>query len=147
MPHDILLQQKMVEEPWKPFGVEKCFWVSENDWVYSLDFSVTNLSGEKRLIFKELKGKADVSLNRNKVASHADQSHPLVVDITGQLKSKNQLVLHFSKAAPDAKPDGKDILLPGEKKVVRILGKHTNGFIIAKPWYSPNSTSFNWQRT
>ena len=38
-------------------------------------------------------------------------------------------------------------LLPGEEKVVRILGKHTKGLITAKPWYSPNSTSVNWQRT
>jgi hypothetical protein len=37
-------------------------------------------------------------------------------------------------------------LLPGETKVVRILGKHTNGSITAKPWYSPNSATINWQK-
>ena len=97
----------MLFRSWKPFGIEKCFWVSENDWVYSLDFSIKNLSGEKRLIFKELKGKVDVYLNGIIVASHSAQYQPLVVDVTGQLKAKNQLVLHFLKAAPDQKPEGK----------------------------------------
>jgi len=109
MPLDVLLHHKKIDQPWKPFGTEKCFWVSENDWVYLLDFSVENLSGEKRLVFKEMKGKVDVYLNGNKIASHADQSQPLVVDITGQLQPKNQLVLHFSKAAPVARADGKEI--------------------------------------
>ena len=37
-------------------------------------------------------------------------------------------------------------LFPGEKKVVRILGEHTKGQVTAKPWYSPNSTTINWER-
>ena len=110
MPHEILLHHKKIEEPWKPFGMEICFWVSENDWVYSLDFSVENLSEEKRLICKEIKGKVDVYLNSIKVASHSDQSQPLFVDVTGKLKHENQLLLHFSKAAPEAKPGEKDPL-------------------------------------
>lgn len=109
MPHEILLHHKKIEEPWKPFGIEKCFWVSENDWVYSLDFPMKNLSGEKRLIFKEIKGKVDVYLNGLKIASHTAQYQPLIVNITGKLQAKNQLALHFFKAAPDAKPDGPEI--------------------------------------
>jgi hypothetical protein len=46
MPHEVLLHHKKIDEPWKPFGTEKCFWVSENDWVYLLDFSAENLAGE-----------------------------------------------------------------------------------------------------
>ena len=144
MPHEILLHHKKIEEPWKPFGMENCFWVSENDWVYSLDFSVENLSGEKRLIFKEIKGKVDVYLNGIKVASHSDQSQPLVVDVEGKLKLKNQLVLHFSKAAPDAKPDGKDISKRAEMGnylgpnpmiytsgiVGHVVLEHTNGSLM-----------------
>ena len=37
-------------------------------------------------------------------------------------------------------------LLPGEKKVVRVLGKHSKGIITAKPWYSPHTTIINWQK-
>jgi beta-mannosidase len=37
-------------------------------------------------------------------------------------------------------------LLPGETKVVRILGQHTQGRITAKPWYSPHTTIVDWNR-
>ncbi len=38
-------------------------------------------------------------------------------------------------------------LLPGEEKVVRVLGTHRRGRITAKPWYSPHTTAVNWQRS
>jgi hypothetical protein len=38
-------------------------------------------------------------------------------------------------------------LLPGEEKVVRILGDHRSGRITAKAWYSPHGTTVNWQRS
>ncbi len=38
-------------------------------------------------------------------------------------------------------------LLPGEKKTVRILGDHRSGRITAKPWYSPHSSTVQWQRS
>jgi hypothetical protein len=37
-------------------------------------------------------------------------------------------------------------LLPGETKVVRILGKHPTGRISARPWYSQYTTTVNWKR-
>jgi hypothetical protein len=35
--------------------------------------------------------------------------------------------------------------LPGETKVVRILGRHSAGPITAKAWYSPHQTVVEWQ--
>ena len=103
MPHEILLHHKKIEEPWKPFGMEKCYWVSQKDWIYSLDFRVENLSGAKRLIFKEMKGEVDVYLNGIKVASHSDQSQPLFVDVTGKLKPENQLDSSFFQSCSGSK--------------------------------------------
>jgi hypothetical protein len=35
-------------------------------------------------------------------------------------------------------------LLPGERKVVRVLGKHVRGRITARAWYSPHRTAVDW---
>jgi len=37
-------------------------------------------------------------------------------------------------------------LLPGEKKVVQMFGKHSNSLITAKPFFSKYSTSIVWQK-
>lgn len=37
-------------------------------------------------------------------------------------------------------------LMPGETKTVRILGKHTEGRVTAKAWYSPHVTTVEWAR-
>jgi hypothetical protein len=37
-------------------------------------------------------------------------------------------------------------MLPGETKVVRILGRHAEGRITAKPWYSPHGAAVPWKR-
>ncbi|MEI7729163.1 MAG: glycoside hydrolase family 2 protein [Verrucomicrobiota bacterium] len=38
-------------------------------------------------------------------------------------------------------------LLPGETKTVRILGRHPQGRIIARAWYSPQATAVDWKKT
>jgi hypothetical protein len=37
-------------------------------------------------------------------------------------------------------------LLPGQTKIVRILGKHNQGTITARPWYSPHTAKIEWRR-
>jgi beta-mannosidase len=37
-------------------------------------------------------------------------------------------------------------LLPGERKVVRVLGEHARGRITARAWYSPHVTAVDWVR-
>ena len=38
-------------------------------------------------------------------------------------------------------------LVPGEEKIVHILGRHRHGTVSAKSWYSPHSTTVPWQRS
>ena len=37
-------------------------------------------------------------------------------------------------------------LMPGETKIVRILGRHSSGTITIKPWYSSESAKVEWVR-
>ena len=97
MPHEILLHYKKIEEPWKPFGIEKCFWVSRKDWIYAVNFKSNKVNIESRLVFEEMRGTVDIYLNEIHIANHSDQTQPLFVDVTGKLKSENQLILHFTR--------------------------------------------------
>jgi hypothetical protein len=38
-------------------------------------------------------------------------------------------------------------LLPGEIKKVRILGRHRQGRVSARPWYSLRAATIDWQRS
>ncbi|OPZ10487.1 MAG: hypothetical protein BWZ10_02371 [candidate division BRC1 bacterium ADurb.BinA364] len=37
-------------------------------------------------------------------------------------------------------------LVPGESKVVRVLGRHDKGRIVVKPFFSPHATTLDWLR-
>jgi len=37
-------------------------------------------------------------------------------------------------------------LMPGEVKVVRVLGSHTQGRVTAKAWYSPHVTAVDFRQ-
>jgi hypothetical protein len=37
-------------------------------------------------------------------------------------------------------------LVPGERRAVRVLGRHERGRITARAWYSPHRTTVDWQR-
>ena len=108
MVHKTLLQQNIIGEPWKPFGMEKCYWVSQKDWVYAVSFPAKKTGGDSMLVFRGLTGSVDIYLNGKKIASHADNNVPLIMDVTGLLLDRNTLVLHFEKAAPDVRPGQED---------------------------------------
>ena len=36
-------------------------------------------------------------------------------------------------------------LMPGQTRKIKIYGKHSNGIVTAKAYYSPHATSINWQ--
>jgi beta-mannosidase len=98
---DVLLAHGKIEAPWLPGGTEKCFWMGERDWVYALKFSAKT-GRASQLRFLGLDGKAEVYLNGNRIASHADESVPLTVDVGAALRPENLLVLRFRASANQA---------------------------------------------
>jgi beta-galactosidase/beta-glucuronidase len=95
MIHDILLEHGRIEIPWLPGAAEKCQWVAEQDWVYTVKFEAAQIDTESLLRFNGLDTIVDVYLNGKQIASHLNMYLPLVVDVSGKLEKENTLVLHF----------------------------------------------------
>jgi len=94
MVNNILLAHGKIEPPWLPHGTEKCFWVGGLDWVYAGRFAAP--PGRKhRLRFLGLEGRAEIYLNGKLIASHSDLTATLEVEVGGDLRAENTLVLHF----------------------------------------------------
>jgi len=102
--HDILLRYGKIEAPWLPGGTEKCFWVSEQDWVYAVRFVTEDQGRETWLRFKGIEAKVDVYLNGERLASHSGKL-PLPVSASGRLRPENSLVLHFHSDPRPGKTD------------------------------------------
>jgi hypothetical protein len=83
---------------------------------------------ERRLTFPE--AKLDVHVKDNALVITTDH-FARCVTLTGDAQGD-----HFGWFFEDNYFD----LLPGETKIVRILGDHTAGQITAKPWYSSHAT-------
>jgi len=95
MIHDILLQNKMIENAWLPGKAKEYEWVSESDWIYSVNLNVKDIASTSYLVFKGLDGIADLYLNGTLIASHSNMFMPLKVDVTGKLLKSNNIIVHF----------------------------------------------------
>ena len=92
---DILLEHGQIESPWLPGRAEEYKWIAQRDWLYSVTFTAAHPQAASKLHLKGLDTIVDVYLNGQQVASHANMYWPLSVDVTGRLRDKNVLVLHF----------------------------------------------------
>lgn len=212
MVHDILREHGVIEAPWLPGRAEACRWVAQKDWLYATQFRADAPNREAWLHFKGLDTIVDVYLNGERIASHSNMYLPLQVNVTGRLRPRNTLVLHFHtvfdlsgdkpkpiRRLPGDPPrrvtrpnnsynkylgpnpwfsrvgvydgvfleftggaemtgdaDGDAFgwlfednyfdLMPGETKIVRVLGHHDAGQITAKPHYSSEGLTVEWKR-
>jgi hypothetical protein len=96
--HDILLRLGKIEEPWLPGGTEKCFWVNEKDWIYTVRFAMTEPGQTAWLRFMGIENEADIYLNGRHLAAHTNKL-PLTVNVSDRLSPDNTLVLHFHSDA------------------------------------------------
>jgi beta-galactosidase/beta-glucuronidase len=95
MVHDVLLDHGRIETPWLPGRAEACRWVSDKDWIYAAEFPCAEPGAIAFLHFRGLDALVDVYLNGERIASSASAVAPLRVEVTGRLRSRNSLVLHF----------------------------------------------------
>jgi beta-galactosidase/beta-glucuronidase len=95
MVHDILLENREIEEPWLPGRAEKYQWISEMDWVYFIPFTAEETGHGSFIRCMGLDGIVDIYLNGKLIASHSNMYLPLLVDISKEISDHNRLVLHF----------------------------------------------------
>lgn len=140
--HDILLRLGKIQEPWLPGGTEKCFWVNQKDWIYTVRFAMTEPGQTAWLHFRGIESKADIYLNGKHLAAHANKL-PLAVNVTDRLGSDNTLALHFhadAKAGQGQRSPGGSYLGPNpditsvgifDKIVLEISDGHRMQDIVA----------------
>lgn len=127
--HEILLTHGKIEDPMVMGNTEKCLWVAESDWIYRCDFNMP-ISGEKQyLIFKGLDTIVDVYLNAVHIASHNDMFLPLRVDVSGNLKDTNSLLLHFHSPHEYLKTNTCPAVDSGRVARHKLLRKPVHDFI------------------
>lgn len=138
MVHDVLVEHGVIETPWLPGRAEACKWVAEKDWIYATRFTAEQPGGDAWLRFKGLDTIADVYLNGEQIASHANMYVPLRVNVTDLLLSENTLVLHFHSVFETVDGKKKPIRrLPGPpaRRVARP-GNNYNDYLGPEPHFS-----------
>jgi hypothetical protein len=106
---DILMQNGQIDAPWLPGRAQRYQWIAEHDWVYVVRFNATEPQAESWLHFKGLDTIVDVYLNGQRIASQENMYLPLRVNVTGRLRERNTLVLHFHSVYEKA-DDGRSVI-------------------------------------
>ena len=96
--HMDLVREGSIKDPAVEANCVAARWVEECIWTYrrELDVPSAALKGRSWLVFEELSYAADIRLNGDKLARHANFFHPCRIETTGKLKKgKNRLTVHL----------------------------------------------------
>ncbi len=93
--HDILLEHGKLDPEYKIGWCEGAEWVTKLDWLYRLDFDCPAPGARAYLRFGGLDTLCDIYLNGVRIGTHDDFYVPECIDVTGTVKARNTLVLHF----------------------------------------------------
>lgn len=96
--HLDLLEAGIIEDPYVKSNVLKCRWVEEYMWYYRkvFDADAAAFSPHVNLVFEGLDYGAIVYLNGTEVARHENAFYPLIINVSGMLKEKdNALVVRL----------------------------------------------------
>ena len=136
MVHDVLLDHRRIETPWLPGRAEACRWVSDKDWLYSVEFPCAEPNAIAFLHFRGLDSMVDVYLNGNRLASSASALVPLRVEVTGQLRPRNSLVLHFHTIFARGDGPKPEPLRTFRGQPVRRSGSNYSAYLGPQPYFS-----------
>lgn len=138
MVHDVLLAAAKIEQPWLPGAAEKCRWVAERDWLYAVTIPSPGTSREVWLRFGGLDTIVDVYLNGERIASHSNMYTPLAVNISGRLRERNTLVLHFHTVFDLSGPKPVPVQTVGGNPARRVRRPPSNysTYLGPQPYYS-----------
>jgi hypothetical protein len=138
MVHDVLLAAGKIEQPWLPGAAEKCRWVAESDWLYAVTIPSPGTSRKVWLRFAGLDTIVDIYLNGERIASHSNMYTPLAVNISGRLRERNTLVLHFHTVFNLGGPKPVPVQMVGGDPARRVRRPPSNysTYLGPQPYYS-----------
>jgi beta-mannosidase len=136
MVHDVLRDHQRIESAWLPGRAEAYRWVSDKDWLYSVEFPCAEPGAIAFLHFRGLDTLVDVYLNGIRIASSASALVPLRVEVTGRLRQRNSLVLHFHTIFARADRTRPEPHRTFRGQPVRRSGSNYSAYLGPQPYFS-----------
>ncbi|MFZ5825457.1 MAG: glycoside hydrolase family 2 protein [Bacillota bacterium] len=95
MVQQVLLAEGRLPDPYLDRNAEAWRWAAEREWWYRRSFAAPRHDGPVELHFEGLDTFAEVYLNGELLAVHANMFLPLTVDVTGRLTPENELLVRL----------------------------------------------------
>jgi beta-mannosidase len=130
--HKLLVEQGLIEDPNIGMNSLKARWVEEAYWIYRHTFTAPAEAtrGSAWLTFERIELDATFLLNGEKVGAHANANRPARIDVTGKLRSgENLLVIQISSGMHAAAD------LPAAEYEARNMELFTKRIYQRKPQY------------
>ena len=118
--HLDLLNHNLIPDPFFGENEKKLQWVSDNDWIYRLNFFVDEdfiSKKNKKLIFHGIDTYASVYLNDSKIIEADNMFHPWESNVTNILKlGQNKIEIEFRSPLNEILPklQNRDYVLPAD---------------------------------
>lgn len=120
--HDVLFENKLIDEEMRIGWCESCLWVHDFDWVYQCNFKRPDHVGDVILCFDGLDTVVDIYLNGQLIGKHNNLYLTQEIEITDLLVDENVMVLHFHNIDDELKksqlkPEWEKTIIP--EKLIR----------------------------
>ena len=135
--HLDLMRHGLIGDPALATNALSARWVEEMQWNYRRDFDAPDAcaAGQRAwLVFEGIDLTAEIWLNGEKIAEHANAFRPLRVEVTGRLKpTGNQLVAHLDSG----------VFANRDKPSIGMGGEPDHQWL-KRPWIRQAQCQFAW---